>query len=304
MTCATELQESQPVYAEKYANCHRPNQLRNDPVRRSLPLAVQPHLNNPFAITLRSAIRNATYTLLEQADPLLIPDHKIPSKVLKEAHGFLFLTFARLGFLGGARFGSGLAVVKREDGTWSAPSAVGMGGLSIGFMAGVDCVNVCLVMNNSRVCDILASKGQLTFNGELGASVGPIGRTGTIGVSVGNYMKAAPIYAYCQSRGLFAGIDLNGSLIVSRKTANHKFYGRRYETSEILGASVPQPEAAKPLYEAIMKATSAIESHNVQKLPQGVQQQSEDTHLVEEPLVEPPNRVEEAEPPSDTQQIM
>jgi lipid-binding SYLF domain-containing protein len=228
-------------------------------------LAVQPHLNNPFTVTLRSAIRNATYTLMEQADPMLIPDQQIPSKILKEAQGFLFLTFMRLGFLGGARFGSGLAVVKRQDGTWSAPSAVGMGGLSIGFMAGADCVNLCLVMNSRRVCEVLASRGQVSFDGELGASIGPIGRNASVGLNVGNEMTIAPVYSYCQSRGLFAGIDLNGSLIITRKKANQKFYGVRHQTCDIL-SDVPQPEAAMPLYEALNKVTGAVVSDNTREL--------------------------------------
>lgn len=263
MACVAEVKPHQAEYAAN-ANCHRPNKLTDDPVRRSLPLAVQPHLNNPFTVTLRSAIRNATYTLLEQANPLLIPDHKIPLTILKEARGFLFLSFVRLGFLGGARFGSGLVVTKRRDGTWSAPSAVGMGGLSVGFMAGADCVNLCLVMNSSRVCEILASRGQLAFDGEIGASVGPIGRTASIGVNIGNDVRAAVVYSYCQSRGLFAGIDLNGSVIVTRKNANHKFYGVRYQASDIL-EDVPQPEAAQPLYDAIAKATCAVPQESSQE---------------------------------------
>jgi len=273
MTCVVELEESQVEYAAN-ANCHRPNELKDDPVRRSLPLAVRPHLNHPFTMTLRSAIRNATYTLLEQADPLLIPDHKIPSKILREAQGFLFLTIVRLGFLGGARFGAGLAVVKREDGSWSAPSALGTGGLSVGLMAGIDCVNLCLVVNSRSVCEVLASRGQVAFNGELGASVGPIGRNACIGVNLGNQMHVAPVYAYSQSRGLFVGIDLNGSLIVTRKSANHKFYGLRHDAYDILSGDVPQPEAAQPLYEAIMKATCAMACENTQM--QELQSQQQD----------------------------
>jgi lipid-binding SYLF domain-containing protein len=190
-------------------------------------------------------------------DPLLLPDKKIPASLLGQAEGFLFLTFLRLGFLGGARLGSGLAVVKREDGTWSAPSAVGMAGLSVGLMAGGDCVNLCLVLMSRRLCTVLASKGSLNIEGELGASLGPIGRTATGGVNIGN--GVAPVYSYCQSSGLFAGVDINGSVIMTRDSVNHRFYGLPYEAQELLMGDVARPDAGHPLYEALTSVTAPRE---------------------------------------------
>lgn len=255
MSCGTELQPHQSEYAEVNANCHKSNHLAD--ARTALPAAVRPHVNNPFTLTLGSAIRNATYTLMEQMDPLLIPDKKIPTAILTNAEGFLFLTFLRLGFLGGARLGTGLAVVKREDGTWSAPSAVGMGGFSIGFMAGGDCVNLCLVMMSRRLCGVLASTGSFSIEGELGASVGPIGRNASVGVNVGNGFS--PVYSYCQSRGLYAGVDLNGSVIMTRKSVNQRFYGVSYDAHDILMGEVARPDAGHPLYEVLMQITSPQE---------------------------------------------
>lgn len=208
-------------------------------------------------MTLGSAIRNATFTLMQQMDPLLIPDKKIPTRLLTTAEGFLFMTFLRIGFLGGARLGTGLAVVKREDGTWSAPSAVGMGGLSVGLMAGGDCVNLCLVLMSRRICGVLASKGQVSLGGELGASVGPFGRNAALGLNIG--AGIAPVYSYCQSRGLFAGVDVNGSLIVTRKSVNHRFYGVHHDARDILLGDVARPEAGRPLYDALMTVTAPVE---------------------------------------------
>merc|ERR1712083_473590 len=190
-------------------------------------------------------------------DPLLIPDKKIPAKILGSAEGFLFMTFLRLGFLGGARIGSGLAIVKREDGSWGAPSAVGMGGLSVGFMAGADTVNLCLVLMSRRVCNVLGSRGQFSLGGDLGASVGPIGRNASVGLTIGR--GAAPVYSYCQSRGLFVGADVNGSVIMTRRSVNQKFYGVRYDAHDILMGDVPRPTSAQPLYDAIMQATAPVE---------------------------------------------
>jgi len=251
MSCATQLQPQQFEYAESNANCHKSNHLADS--RTIFPLAVRPHANNPFTLTLGSAIRNATYTLIQQMDPLLIPDQKIPAALLSNAQGFLFLDFVRLGFLGGARFGSGLAVVKRADGTWSAPSAVGTGGLSVGFMAGGDVVNLCLVLMSRELCANFSSKGSFNIEGELGASIGPVGRTAAAGMNIGR--DFAPVYSYCQSRGIFAGIDVNCSLIVTRDSVNHRFYGLPHDSHDILIGDVPQPDACHPLYEALEAVT-------------------------------------------------
>jgi lipid-binding SYLF domain-containing protein len=255
MSCATELQAHQSEYAEILGNCHKINLASECKTRSFLPKAVRPHANNPFTMTMGSALRNATFTLKEQMSPMLIHDKKIPEALLSQAEGFMFLTFVRLGFLGGARFGSGLVVAKREDGTWSAPSAVGMGGLSVGFMAGGDVVNMCLVMMSKRLVEVLSEKGQLSFDGEFGVSVGPVGRTGSAGFNVSSN-GVAPMYSYCQSRGLFAGVEVNGSVIVSRKSVNHRFYGVDYEPEELLLGQVARPDAGHEFYEALMQATA------------------------------------------------
>lgn len=113
LACATTLRPFQAGYAQQNANCHKTNILSQS--RTFAPASIKPHMNNPFTLTLGSAIRNATYTLMQQMDPLVIPDKKIPASLLKQAEGFMFLDYVRLAFLSGARFGSGLVVVKREE---------------------------------------------------------------------------------------------------------------------------------------------------------------------------------------------
>lgn len=132
-----------------------------------------------------------------------------------------------------------------------------MGGFSIGFMAGVDCVSLCVVIMSRSMLGVLASTGSLNIGGELGVSAGPLGRTASLGVTVGR--GAATAYTYSQSRGLFAGVDLNGSIIVTRKSVNHRFYGVHHDAREILMGDVAKPDAAMPLYEAIQSVTASPE---------------------------------------------
>lgn len=247
--CASELQPYQHQFAAQGgANCDKANNLNE--YRTALPASVKPYANSPFTLTLGSAIRNAAWSLQTQMDPLLIPDKQIPLRILQNAQGFMFLTFLRLGFLAGARMGSGLAICKREDGLWGAPSAIGMGGLSGGFLIGFDTVNLCLVLMSQRICGILASQGQFSVGGEAGVSVGPIGRTGAASLNAGD-KGFAPVYAYSHSRGFFAGVDITGEVIVARNSVNQKFYGVQHDPSHILFGDLPRPGAAKPLYDAL-----------------------------------------------------
>lgn len=270
-SCAVQLQQHQFEYAAFNANCHRTNNLEDDAVRKPLPQAVRPYANNPFSTTLGSAIRSATFTLQQQYNPLLIPDQKIPLSLISKAEGFVFLTIFRVGIFGGAKFGSGLAVLKREDGTWSAPSAVGMGGAFIGVTFGADIVNLCLVLTSKKACQGLLTKGQLSLEGELGASIGPLGRNASIGAL--NSDGFAPVYSYAQSSGLLVGLDVNGSFIYTRSRVNNKFYGMPYTADQILRGDVPQPEACYALYETILRLTDtkayqrAKRSHQERQAP-------------------------------------
>lgn len=254
--CAVELQPHQREFAAGIANCNKANNLAD--CRTILPASVKPYANNPFTMTLGSAIRNAAYSLQTQLDPLMIPDQQIPARILGNAQGFMFMTFLRVSFLGGARMGSGLAIVKRDDGLWGAPSAIGMGGLSGGFMIGADCVNLVLVMMHRRICSVLASQGQFSLGGEGGLTVGPVGRTAQVSLNVGD-QGFAPVYAYSQTRGFYVGVDVTGELIVTRNSVNQKFYGVQHDPYHILFGDLPRPDAARPLYEALSRVTDGPE---------------------------------------------
>ncbi len=79
-------------------------------------------------------------------------------------------------------------------------------------------------------------------------SIGPFGRSAEAAGTAG---QMAPIFSYSKTKGLFAGISIEGSVIVERKDANRQFYGKSYSPSEILSGSVPPPPAADPLYRAL-----------------------------------------------------
>ena len=87
-----------------------------------------------------------------------IPEKGIPSAVMKAARGVAILTVTKAGFIGSARGGSGVVVARTEKG-WSAPSAIGTGGVGVGFQAGVEITEFVIVLNTPAAVDAFAKQG-------------------------------------------------------------------------------------------------------------------------------------------------
>jgi hypothetical protein len=107
-------------------------------------------------------------------------------------------------------------------------------------------------MTDSAVEMLFSNNGSINLGADVGVAVGPLGRTleGNVGASTGS---VAPIYTYSQSKGLYAGVSVDGKLIVTRHDVNEKFYGRHVSGAELLSGSIPTPPAAQPLYDALTR---------------------------------------------------
>uniref|UniRef100_A0A7S1C1S4 Ysc84 actin-binding domain-containing protein n=2 Tax=Corethron hystrix TaxID=216773 RepID=A0A7S1C1S4_9STRA len=188
----------------------------------------------------------------------LSQDRKIPIDLLKSAHGLLFLTVARGGLFLSGRVGTGLVVARRPNRGWSPPCAVGTLGLGWGAVVGADVTEFLFVFNQDRAVEALAA-GHINFGAEVAVSAGPIGR-GTGGrLGVGTDGKGVvPVYCYSHSKGLFAGISVEGSVVVVRDDVNAKFYGRPVMPSDLLVRNGVEGQrgvrAAKVLYDALDEA--------------------------------------------------
>src|SRR6185436_12688298 len=139
-----------------------------------------------------------------------IPEKAIPPAVMRTARGLAILTVAKAGFIGSVRGGTGI-VVARTDKTWSGPSAIGTGGLGVGFQAGAEVSELVIVLNTPAAVEAFAKQGNVTLGGALGVAAGPIGRTAEAGVGL-----QAAVYTYSRSQGLFAGVSLEGTVIGTR----------------------------------------------------------------------------------------
>ncbi|KAI4792010.1 hypothetical protein KUCAC02_033658, partial [Chaenocephalus aceratus] len=140
--------------------------------------------------------------------------------------------------------GSGIVIARLGDRRWSAPSAIGIAGLGGGFEIGVE----------RRAVDAFTKGGNLTLGGNCTVAVGPIGRNVEADVSI---RSPAAVFTYCRSRGLFAGISLEGSGLIERKDTNRKFYGREIRASAILNGDVEPPPECYDLYHILDEYTDA-----------------------------------------------
>ncbi|KAF9196489.1 hypothetical protein BGZ50_000109 [Haplosporangium sp. Z 11] len=175
------------------------------------------------------------------ADPIAAKgvDNIIPADILSKAQGLAIFTVVKAGFLFSGRAGSGIVIARLEDGSWSAPSAIGTGGMGFGGQIGAEITDFVVVLNNSMAVKSFAT-----------VAAGPIGRTAEAGASASSKSVAA-IYSYSKSKGLFAGVSIEGSVIVERKDANEAFYRQKVTASELLSGAITPPPQVDILYRAL-----------------------------------------------------
>ncbi|KAI9478211.1 MAG: hypothetical protein EXX96DRAFT_240155 [Benjaminiella poitrasii] len=184
-------------------------------------------------------------------------DTVIPVSVIKEAKGLAIFTIVKAGFLWSGRVGSGIVVARLPDGRWSAPTAIATGGVGFGAQIGADLTDFVLILNSDEAVRAFSQGGNLTLGGNLSVSAGPIGAGGEASIA-GDIKdrKVAPVFSYTKSKGLFAGMSIEGTGILELTRANTNFYGRPIRADALLRGEVEPPAEAQVLYDTIQKAES------------------------------------------------
>ena len=159
---------------------------------------------------------------------------EIPASMLEQAQGMVIIPKMINAGLGiGGKRGKGVAVVKLASGEWSDPVFITLTGGSIGFQAGVQAVDLVLIFKHSDALT-KTKKGDFTIGGDLAAAAGPIGRSASANT---DYKLDAEVYSYSRSKGLFAGVSINGSNIAFDKTAISSYYGPNTDTQKLFGGN-------------------------------------------------------------------
>src|SRR6185437_11142281 len=184
------------------------------------------------------------------------PDKGIPEEVLSSAKCIVVVPhLVKGGFVIGGEHGRGIASCRTSHG-WSAPAFVSLGGGSWGLQIGVEGVDVVmLVMNDNGLQHMLSSKFKVS--GDASASAGPVGRHASAGT---DWKLNTEILTYSRSRGVFAGISLNGAIVQQDKDSTRAIYGRDRSFRATLGGKVQAPQSTRAFLHAIALAahTSAV----------------------------------------------
>jgi lipid-binding SYLF domain-containing protein len=212
-------------------------------------MAMQPVMSH--AASSREDLQDrvdAAKTVLDQI--LNTPDNTIPLNILEQATCVAVIpSLVKGAFLVGAEYGQGVVTCRTGHG-WSAPVFIRLAGASFGFQIGGQATDLVLVaVNDHGFQDLLKSKFKL--GGDVSASAGPVGRNSQAAT---DWKMNAELLTYSRSKGLFAGIDLNGDTVSQNSEDTNRYYGQTYGFRTILHGDVPVPDGAVPFVKTVAKA--------------------------------------------------
>ncbi|KAF5193198.1 Sh3 domain-containing ysc84-like protein [Thalictrum thalictroides] len=209
-------------------------------------------VNFPWGQSLEYEIYKAANTIKGyQKVGSLKPERSIPEAILKRAKGLAILTVAKVGVVVTYKIGTGVVIARREDGSWSPPSAISSLGVGWGAQAGGELTDFIIVLRTEDAVKTFSGNVHFSFGAGLSAAAGVIGRAVEADVRAGDGGYAA-CYTYSCSKGAFVGCSLEGSIVTTRTMENSRFYGSSsISSSDILLGSLPKPPAAAILYNAL-----------------------------------------------------
>jgi SH3 domain-containing YSC84-like protein 1 len=170
-----------------------------------------------------------------------VPDKSIPQSILADAHCVVVVpSYKKAAFGIGAQYGQGVATCRTPRG-WSAPVFVQLAGGSFGFQIGGQATDLILVaMNHNGLEDMLKNKVKL--GGDASAAAGPVGRNAAADT---DWTMKAEFLTYSRAQGLFAGVDLSGTVLSQNTNFTRQEYGHDVPFGEVLHGQVPTPENAR-----------------------------------------------------------
>jgi lipid-binding SYLF domain-containing protein len=185
-------------------------------------------------------------------DMMRMDDKGVPQDLVDHAQCVVVVPgLKKAGFIVGAKFGKGFVVCRRAGGGWSAPASIRIEGGSVGFQIGASEQDVILIVKN-HAGEKKLLEDKFTIGGEATAAAGPVGRDLTAQTDA---QLNAEILSYSRSRGLFAGIALQGATLRPDMDDNKELYGRPLTNREILTGNVAAPASAAH-FEALLDRNS------------------------------------------------
>jgi lipid-binding SYLF domain-containing protein len=178
------------------------------------------------------------------------PDKSIPGGILAGASCVVVIpSYKKAAFVVGAQYGQGVATCRTPDGRWSAPVCVQLTGGSFGFQIGGQATDLVLIaMNKQGLQDMLKNKVKL--GADAAAAAGPVGRNAQAGT---DWKLSAEFLSYSRAKGLFAGIDLDGTVLSQNQDDTRALYGADIPFKTILDGGQTTPIEARPFVRTVAK---------------------------------------------------
>ncbi|KAL4945495.1 hypothetical protein BDV06DRAFT_219186 [Aspergillus oleicola] len=235
-------------------------------------------MHNPLPAFLGSECKKATQIL----DSFIngswrgSPGRELPERVLRDAKGLAILTVTKAGILGSLRFGSGILIARLHDEPsdpnspnanssssqswrWSPPSAISTMGLGFGGQAGFELTDFVFIFNDYTSLQAFSRLGSLTLSGNFSIAFGPLGRNAEYAGGI-SAQGAGSMKSFAKTKGLFGGVSLESGVLVERRWANRRFFGRRVTAGDILSGSVDVPEEGngREVVEGLMRVLGEV----------------------------------------------
>jgi lipid-binding SYLF domain-containing protein len=176
-----------------------------------------------------------------------MPEKGLPPRILRHARGLAIISVVKGAFIFSGKAGEGVVVARTGHG-WSGPSFIGTGGAGWGLQFGAEVTDFVFVLNNDAAVRAFSRGGNVTLGADASVAAGPVGRA-----AEANIAPKAAIFSYSRSKGLFAGVSLEGAVIATRKSANERYYGRPVAASEILFGRTRAPAGSGNLRTALSR---------------------------------------------------
>ncbi len=191
------------------------------------------------------AVKRLDQAAVVFSEVMSISDKAIPQQLLDKATCVVVVPGLKKGaFIVGAKYGKGFLSCRKKSGTgWTAPGSIRVEGGSVGFQIGGSETDVIMLVMNERGAQRLLSS-KFTLGGDASVAAGPVGRTATAQTDA--YMTAE-ILSWSRSRGVFAGIALNGATLRQDLDDNQALYGKPLENKDIVSQEIAAPKAAEKL---------------------------------------------------------
>jgi lipid-binding SYLF domain-containing protein len=196
----------------------------------------------------------------------------LPKDLFEKSVGIVLISVVEVGFIFSGNVGSGILLKKNDDGSWSAPSAMGLAGVGWGFLVGGAMKDIVLFIFDKNSLEGMCGETGVRLGGQLNLTLGPMGRNYEGGIGISN-KGAVGTYSVAYSKGAFLGLSVEGAMLGARSGVNDSFYGKVTTPTSILAGDVSMPTGRPTLIQNVYdKLVKLSEGQTYTPTPEEVQE--------------------------------